>query len=301
MRVWVIVLNWQNASDTTACLESLHGVTEPTLNVVVVDNASGDGSAERVGEWVASRRPADDFWRRLTILPSSVNLGYAGGNNLGIRKALEQGAQYVIVLNNDTVVDPGFAFHLVQVAENNPRAAVIGAVIATLPDRKTYFAGGTVSLLRHRYRETPAADADSAATDIVSGSCILLTRDFLLNEGLLCEKMFLYGEEMELCHRALHRGYGVRVAYRSRVFHKVGASLGGMTASKAYYNHRSKLILAGLILSPLGRAIYRPVYYINILRRLVAAAHDPLMRGAICEAVRDGRRGIGGVWRYHGQ
>jgi GT2 family glycosyltransferase len=299
--VSVIVLNWRNAADTEVCLESLHRVTRPILNVIVVDNASGDGSAERLEAWVASRRSQGDFWRRLMIVRSPVNLGYAGGNNLGIRAALEQGAEYVIVLNNDTQVDPEFAFHLVKVAQEVRHTAVVGAVIATLPDRKTYFAGGTVRLLRHHYRGTPAADVDFAPTDIVSGSCLLLTREFLVNEGLLCEKMFLYGEEMELCHRALSREYAVSVAYRSRVFHKISASMSGMTASQAYYNHRSKLILARRILTPLARAAYHPVYYVNIVRRLAEAAHDPIMRQAICEAVRDGRRDIGGVWQRHGQ
>ncbi len=106
---------------------------------------------------------------------------------------------------------------------------------------------------------------------------------------------------MELCHRARSRGYAVRVAYGSRVYHKVGAALGsGVTPSKAYYNCRSKLILARRILNPVSRSIYLPVFYLNVLRRLVAA-HDPLMRQAIRDAVLDGRRDIGGLWQRHGQ
>ncbi len=301
MSVWVVVLNWHNAPDTEACLESLQAVSDPELAVVVVDNGSTDGSADRLERWIASRRGRDAFWQRLVFLPSPTNLGYAGGNNLGIRQALDQGAEYVVLLNNDTLVDPAFALHLVRAAQQCPRVAVVGSVIATLPERKIYFAGGTVRLLRQHYRSAPDADVPSAATEIVSGSSILLTRDFLLREGLLCEAMFLYGEEMELCHRARSRGYAVRVAYGSRVYHKVGAALGsGVTPSKAYYNCRSKLILARRILNPVSRSIYLPVFYLNVLRRLVAA-HDPLMRQAIRDAVLDGRRDIGGLWQRHGQ
>ncbi len=109
---WIVVLNWNGADDTLACLSSLAGVTLPSCRVLVVDNGSTDGSPRRIRDAFADIE--------LLLLP--VNCGYAAGNNAGFRRVRELQADYVIFLNNDTVVDAGFCLPLVETLQRNPAA-----------------------------------------------------------------------------------------------------------------------------------------------------------------------------------
>ena len=113
--VTVVVLNWNNLPDTIECLESLRAVTYPALRLLVVDNGSTDGSEAAL----RARFPG------LELLQTGENLGFAGGNNAGIRRALEGGADHVLLLNNDTTVDPGFVTAMVDAARANPRAGLL--------------------------------------------------------------------------------------------------------------------------------------------------------------------------------
>ncbi len=110
----IVVLNWNGAEDTLACLESLAGVMSPSCRVLVVDNGSTDGSPEKI------RAAFPDI--ELLLLP--VNIGYAGGNNAGFRRVLELQAEYVIFLNNDTIVDAGFCAPLLDTLQRNPSAGI---------------------------------------------------------------------------------------------------------------------------------------------------------------------------------
>ncbi|MCR4287544.1 MAG: glycosyltransferase family 2 protein, partial [Deltaproteobacteria bacterium] len=114
-KVFVIVLNWNGYQDTIECVESLKGVDYPDLEIIIIDNGSIDDSVE-----VLRRRfPA------LLVLETGRNLGFAGGANFGIRRALNDGADYVIVLNNDTVVDEGFVRELVEAAREHKDAGIL--------------------------------------------------------------------------------------------------------------------------------------------------------------------------------
>ncbi|HIP87591.1 MAG TPA: glycosyltransferase family 2 protein, partial [Anaerolineales bacterium] len=140
-RVTAIVVNWNGLEDTIACLASLAEVDYPSLEVVVVDNGSTDGSPALLRQ----RFP------RLALLETGENLGYAGGNNVGVRYVLERGADYVLLLNNDTEVAPGFLRRLVEVAEADPRVGVVGPTIYYYdrPD-VVWSAGGAIDWRRGR-------------------------------------------------------------------------------------------------------------------------------------------------------
>ncbi|UCG53005.1 MAG: glycosyltransferase family 2 protein, partial [Candidatus Latescibacterota bacterium] len=119
-KVVVIVLTWNGKSLTLDCLESLDGLKYGNIEVVVVDNASTDGTATTIEE---------QYGNRVTTLVNETNLGFSGGNNVGIRYALERGADYILLLNNDTLVDPGLVDHLVDVISKTPEIGVVGPKI----------------------------------------------------------------------------------------------------------------------------------------------------------------------------
>src|SRR5436190_7401977 len=130
--VAVIVLNWNGRDDTLACLESLAGLNYDNFQVMVVDNGSTDGS-------VGAIRPR---FPGVEIIETGRNLGFAEGNNVGIRLALDRGMDYVFLLNNDTVVDPSLLSELVAAAERCPEGGIFGAQILYHSDPlKIWFAG----------------------------------------------------------------------------------------------------------------------------------------------------------------
>lgn len=218
----IVVLNWNGAEDTLACLESLAVVRSPSCRVLIVDNGSTDGSVERIRE---------AFWDiELLLLPS--NIGYAGGNNAGFRRVLELGAEFVIFLNNDTLVDAGFCVPLVETLQRNPSAGIAVPKIFYLNRPDTlWYAGGVVNLstglIRHvgiRKKDAPQFDRPGV-TGYATGCCFAMRcRDFEAVGGF-DEGFRMYAEDVDLSLRIRSRGMTINYVPSSRVWHKVSASL----------------------------------------------------------------------------
>ncbi|MGH9525072.1 MAG: glycosyltransferase family 2 protein [Terriglobales bacterium] len=222
-----VVLNWRGLGDTLRCLESLARVDYPALSVVVVDNGSGDGSADAI------RRA----FPNTAVIALPENRGFAGGNTAGIRHAEQAGAPYVWLLNNDAVADPGALKPLVTAAEADPHLAVVGSVLFDLdnPSRLQEWGGGwffpwTGRFQAHARRPGPGRLA------YISGASALMRIAALSAVGGLDTAYFLYGEDVDLCHRLRRAGWGLEVAAASRVLHKQWASPTPSLARDYYLN-----------------------------------------------------------------
>ena len=218
----IVVLNWNGAEDTRACLESLAGILSPSCRLLVVDNGSTDGSVERIREAFADIE--------LLLLPS--NIGYAGGNNAGFRRVQELGAEFVIFLNNDTLVEAGFCVPLVETLQRNPSAGIAVPKIFYLDRPDTlWYAGGVVNLstglIRHvglRKKDAPQFDRPGV-TGYATGCCFAMRcRDFE-EAGGFDEGFRMYAEDVDLSLRIRSRGMTINYVPSSRVWHKVSASL----------------------------------------------------------------------------
>lgn len=217
----IVVLNWNGAEDTIACLKSLAGLMSPSCRVLVVDNGSTDGSPERM------RQAFPDI--ELLLLP--YNIGYSGGNNAGFRRVKELHAEYVIFLNNDTQVDEGFCTPLLDVLQRNPGAGIAVPKIFYLdqPDM-LWYAGGVVSLstglIRHvglRKKDAPEFDRPGT-TGYATGCCLAMRcRDFEA-VGAFDERFSMYAEDVDLSLRVRALGMSIDYVPSSRVWHKVSAS-----------------------------------------------------------------------------
>lgn len=234
--VWVILLNWNGLADTLACLASLRAAAAGPyrVQVLVVDSAS-----------VEDPRPAiAAAFPEVLVECLERNLGFTGGSNHGIRAALAASADYVLLLNNDTLVDADFLPPLLGHLERHPALGVVGPLIcyADEPGR-IWFAGATFGLATgrspHWLQGRPIAEAPSApfATGFVSGCCLAMRADDLRRHGLLAEGFFAYYEDVELCVRFGRAGLGAACVPASRIQHKVGASTrrAGRLAPLAYY------------------------------------------------------------------
>jgi GT2 family glycosyltransferase len=228
--VWVIVVNWNQRQLTLECLASLRAAADPACRVLLVDNGSTDGSAEAV------RREFPE----VEVLETGVNLLYAGGNNAGIARALAAGAQLIVLLNNDTVVDPGCTRHLRSRMEADPRCGIVGPKIYYAESRdRIWYAGGEMSFwkgeLWHRgIRQTDRGQYDtSETTGYVTGCCLMIRREALERAGMLDESFRMYGEDADLCMRVRRAGFDILYEPAAHVWHKISMSSGGhLTWSK---------------------------------------------------------------------
>lgn len=272
-RVSIIILNWNGWKDTIECLESVYQITYPNYDVIVVDNGSENESVEKIKEYAEGRLPVKSRFfeyttgnkplqyvecsqeeaetgegtevvahlssnKKLILLKNGKNFGFAEGNNIGIRHAFKAlNPEYILLLNNDTVVDKDFLTELVKVAESDEMIAFAG------PKNYYYdyhgrtdvinFAGGKITMWKGESEHIGMKEIDEGQydcitnTDYVTGACLLARREALEAIGLLDPVYFLYWEETDWCMRARNAGYKLIYVPSAKIRHKVAASQEG--------------------------------------------------------------------------
>ncbi|UCC65205.1 MAG: glycosyltransferase family 2 protein [Anaerolineae bacterium] len=297
-RVLVIVLNWNGLADTPECLASLKRLDYPTYETVVVDNGSTDGSVPVIR----------DHFPMVTVLENDENLGYAGGNNVGLRYTLAQSADYALLLNNDTEVAPCFLRHLVQAAEASPMVGIAGPTIYyhERPDR-IWSAGGTIDWRRGKtsmagFNEVDVGQFGIAPreVDFVTGCALLVKREVIERVGLLDERFFVYYEETEWCVRARRGGFEVVHVPRAKVWHKIPLDARDSSPSVHYYMTRNRLLF--LKATGAGWQAWFHTLMAEYLRTLISWSvkaqwrHKRPQRVAMLQAISDTLRGYWGQW-----
>lgn len=215
--VTCVLLNWNGWRDTLECLACLERLDYPPLSVLVVDNGSTDGSAARI------REAHPD----IPVIDSGGNLGFAAGNNIGIRAALEQGADYVWILNNDTLPRPDALRALVLRAEADPELGAVGSVLpyADNPARIQAWGGGRISFWTGRVIHA-RGPVDEKWFEFLTAASVLVRREALESSGLFDESFFLYWEDVDLGYRLRKGGWKLGMAPGSVVLHREHGSTG---------------------------------------------------------------------------
>ena len=224
-KVSIILVNYKNYKDTIKCLDSLKKVMYQNLSIIVVDNNSKDDSFEILKEY------EDD---RIIVMESGFNGGFAFGNNFGIRKALENDSDYVLLLNNDTVVDSDFLMPLLQVAENDKHVGIVTSRIMFYPDTdRIWYAGGKVDWNNLRANHCGLGEkisekfSQKSTVDFASGCCMLIPKNTIKEVGLLPEEYFMYYEDMDYCIMVADKGLKIEYVPESVIYHCVSSSSGG--------------------------------------------------------------------------
>jgi GT2 family glycosyltransferase len=240
----IVVLNWNGLADTLTCLESLRRLRYCNHRVVVVDNGSTDGSLATLRERAASPD--------VELVESGANLGYAGGNNLGIRRALEHNAEFVLVLNNDTIVDPELLNRLAAAAETHRGAGCFGPWIFYMhePDR-AWFTRSEWSTEKLAFtapgKGKLASDLsrEEADTEYVCGAAMFFRSSVARRIGLFDERFFLVYEDSDWCCRARNAGFGCVSVPSARVWHKIASSFDTEASPlRTYFSTRNRLLWA---------------------------------------------------------
>jgi GT2 family glycosyltransferase len=222
--VAVILVNWNGYAFTSQCLNSLKAVYYVNFHIIVVDNGSTDDSLIRL----------ERNFVHPTYLKSRENLGFAEGNNLGIRYALEKGYEYVLLLNNDTEVEPDFLSRLVDymVKNQDKNLGVVQPLIMYNHDRKIIWSGGgkfykatgDSHTLHGGKNETDADLTHPYPIDWVTGCCMLLKANCIRETGLLNASYFAYFEDVDWSLRIRSRGYSLYFIPEAKIYHEAGAS-----------------------------------------------------------------------------
>lgn len=235
--VYIIIVNYKGLEDTIDCINSLKNIEYQNYRIVVVDNNSEDGSAEKLDEL---------FFDYVKIIKSNKNLGFAGGNNIGIRRALEENAEYALLLNNDTVVEPDFLNHLVNKAVEDKSIGCVGGKIYYYSSKDIlWYAGAKINKYTGRTKHLGVDEKDigqysiSKEEDYITGCLMLVKREVLEKVGLMDERYFLYYEETDWCAKIKKYGYKLIFEPKSVIYHKVSSSTKNINDVMKYYYDRN--------------------------------------------------------------
>jgi GT2 family glycosyltransferase len=227
-RVHIILLNWNGWRDTAQCISSLGRMQSADARIVVVDNGSTDNSVERL----KALHP------EIGIVETGRNLGFAAGCNVGIRQAVSLGADYIWLLNNDTIVSPEALYALIAKAESDARLGAVGSAVYAMdkPHQLQAWGGGYVNFWLGRSRHFVQSVPDEKI-DFLTGASLFLRRSALLALGLLDEGFFMYWEDADYCFRLRKEGWKLGVAGESKIWHRGSASVGKASSRlDAYFN-----------------------------------------------------------------
>jgi GT2 family glycosyltransferase len=239
MHIAIILLNWNGKKDTIECLESLKGLTYKNYTVIIADNGSSDDSLTMLSS----------LYPQHLFLDNQANLGFAEGNNRAILYALEKGFDALLLLNNDTVVDPSFLTAFVDLAAKHPKS-ILGAkpYLYSTPTHFDHFGGywnpekGSFDLVGNRLQEDNLSFEAPFELDYVCGCALFAKAEAFKELGVLDPRFFLFWEESDFCFRAKKQHYRILFCPQAKLWHKVSASFVGGKKHTTYFWWRNRLL-----------------------------------------------------------
>ena len=258
-KVSIVILNWNGKKDTIECLNSLKKITYPNYEIILVDNGSTDGSVKCFKK----------LYPEIEIIVNKENLGFAEGNNVGIRKAFENQAEFVLALNNDTVVDPTFLSELVNVARADPKIGIVGPAIYSYTEPETLQQYGGEMKLNQALSIHNTKISLNTDFDFISGCSMLINSNIFKSVGLFDTTFFAYYEDNDFCVRVKNKGYRLVMSPKAKIWHKGSASTGGYMSKKfLYFMIRNRIIFARKHLKTREVIFFNYYLFLEIVFRL---------------------------------
>ncbi|MCK4891324.1 MAG: glycosyltransferase family 2 protein, partial [Candidatus Pacebacteria bacterium] len=257
------------------CLKSLEKINYSNYKIVVVDNGSEDDSVSAIKKQFSE----------VKIIENKKNLGFAGGNNVGIKYAIDSGADYVLLINNDTTVEEDFLSELVEAGESDEKIGILGSKIYFYSDpNRIWFAGGKVNWLKNKGTHIGLDQIDNGQydkikeTDYLTGCCLLIKREVVEKIGVLAEDYFLYYEDTDFSLRTKNAGYRSIYVPKSKIYHKISRSIKPGSSSYVYYHARNGLVMAKRTGSLLNKIILYPYCVYLFLKQIIKILFIPKKR-----------------------
>jgi GT2 family glycosyltransferase len=269
--VIINILNWNRGLETIECLWSLNSTGYPNYQTLVVDNGSTDDSLHLIKHHFPS----------INYLETGENLGFTGGNNIGLRYALDQGAEWIMLLNNDTTLAPDLLSRLIGVGSVVPEAGILGPMIYHYDDELMIQSAG--GLLDSHWTPLHLGQNEydtgqykkSRCVDWISGCCFLVRREVFEQIGLLDERFFMYNEEVDFCMRARKIGWKIIHVPSARLWHKGVQKDYKPGPHVTYYSTRNRLLMLSKHQAPFYVRMYN---MLQIMRTLISWRIKPKWR-----------------------
>ena len=241
-KISILILNWNGLHNTIECLRTVEKISYPNCDILVIDNGSTDRSVEHI----INQFPG------IKIIENNKNLGYAGGNNIGIRYAIDHGAEYILLLNNDTVVDPQLLKAFLKASQDHPEYAIFNPKVYyySTPD-KIWSLGinwnkqsGMFLFKGDGLIDDGRLNNEPFEIDYAIGCCLFFDTRVIERIGLFEPKFFLFFEEYDWCSRARIAGYKCLSVPEAKIWHKGSAGFEKESPLMDYYLTRNRLLWA---------------------------------------------------------
>ena len=256
----IVILNYNRAQDTIECIQSIKDIDYPNFKIILIDNCSVDNSINILREQL----------KDVQIIETGENLGYTGGVNFGLKIAEEENPDYILLINNDTIVERTFLTELVSSMENHRKAAVAcGTILCEHDRKKIWYAGGKIvkwrGLAVHNNKNSlfnPENSKNPVYTTFVTGCMMLIRTEYLMEIGPEDERFFMYLDDIELSSRIQKKGYELLYVPNSIIYHKVFEK--AKSPFMLYYSVRNRLLLISLTLS-WGMRLIAKIYFMSVI------------------------------------
>lgn len=284
-KIGIIIVNYNGAKDTIECIDSLMTINYKEIEIIVVDNKSTDNS-----EAILQAYNKDGKFK---LIPADRNGGFSYGNNVGIREAIKDGVDYVLLLNNDTLVEAEFLNTLVSFLSKHRKAVLTGTILYAFNRNKIWYAGGHVSKWTCRTsHENQDKTIDSITNrdkrvSFISGCEMLIPVSVIKHVGYLDEDYFLYSEDTDYCLRLIKNNIDMFYVPSSVIYHKVSASTSKISSLTNYYSARNRRILIKKNLK-FPQSLTAVIFtYLQIFRRILDGRQS---LGPVALGIQDYRR-----------
>lgn len=223
-KVFIVIINYNGYKDTIECVKSLYKINYNNFEIVIVDNKSTNNSVDYLKK----------FLKGCILIESRENLGFAGGNNLGIKYALKNRADYILLLNNDTLVESNFLDEMLNSFCKDISIGLVGCKIMYYPEKNIiWYGGGKIDWFKFSGNHFGMREIDNGQfnqqkeIDFMTGCCMLIKREVFEKVGLLSEEYFMYLEDLDYCVKIKQANYKIWYNPKAIIYHKVGLSSGG--------------------------------------------------------------------------
>lgn len=301
-KIAIIILNYNGYRDTIECLNSLikADFSFAHVSIFIIDNGSTNDSVNKIIEWLKCNikdysiiDTEERVFSQVILYTGAENLGFSGGNNIGIRLAMKSNMDYVLLLNNDTVVDINFLKPLLKTVKEDSRIAIVGSKIVDYYHRDHYILGGYLDVKKcsgYHFYDTDRADRKNLT--FISGCIWLIPIHVFYECGLMDSNYFLYVEDVDFCYEVIIHGYRITCTKDSIIYHKEGKST-EIKPTVTYYNTRNRLYLAHKMKEPFKRKLLFYLYF--GVTRIIKILMKPSITPYIKKGVSDYRR------KYYGK
>ena len=289
----IILLNYNNVNDTLECVKSIEDYYERECTIIVVDNKSTDNSKEKLLE--------NEY--RYKLILNDVNEGFAQGNNVGIKWAIKEGYEYIMLLNNDTLITKNSIENMIEEIKKDKKIGIVSPRIMYYPEKeKIWFDGGKIDWFKFivvHYNMgnniKSSLKNNNEIVDFITGCCMLIRRDVIEEVGYLPEEYFMYYEDVDYCVKVSEAGYKLVNIKESIIYHKVSSSSGGEDSPFSIkWGTRNRIIFMNKYKYKVSLIKYYSsilFFYLTRLLKLInyRAKRDKARFNAIIEGIKSGK------------